>query len=136
MGRVRFLPINKLRNYKPGANSILISRQEGAIGFAIDLVDFDERYRDAFGNVFGDTIIMKNLKDAKNYLGKGRMVTLEGELLEKGGALIGGTVSKTSVSFGGGDRKKVDDLRIEIDRLEKEYREFDSEIVEVKSYKG
>ena len=127
LGRVRFLPINKLRNYKPGANSILISRQEGAIGFAIDLVDFDERYRDAFGNVFGDTIIMKNLKDAKNYLGKGRMVTLEGELLEKGGALIGGTVSKTSVSFGGGDRKKVDDLRIEIDRLEKEYREFDSE---------
>ncbi|MEC9354041.1 MAG: hypothetical protein VX686_02140, partial [Candidatus Thermoplasmatota archaeon] len=58
LGRVRFLPLNKLRRYRPRANALLLLKQPGAIGFAQELVQFDSRYADAFGNVFGDTVIM------------------------------------------------------------------------------
>ena len=58
IGRVRFLPLNRIHSYKPSAAAILISKKTSAIGFAQDLVKFDSRYKDAFGNVFGDTVIM------------------------------------------------------------------------------
>ena len=56
IGRVRFLPLNKIHTYKPSAHALLIAKKDGAIGFAQDLVKFDSRYKDAFGNVFGDTV--------------------------------------------------------------------------------
>ena len=110
LGRVRFLPLNKLRRYRPRANALLLLKQPGAIGFAQELVQFDPRYADAFGNVFGDTVIMHSLREARTLLGKGRMVTLEGELLEPGGAMTGGSSPRARVHFATGDRATLDEL--------------------------
>ena len=110
LGRVRFLPLNKLRRYRPRANALLLLKQPGAVGFAQELVQFDPRYADAFGNVFGDTVIMRSLREARTLLGKGRMVTLEGELLEPGGAMTGGLPPRARVHFATGDRATLDEL--------------------------
>jgi len=120
IGRVRFLPLNKIHSYKPSAAALLISKKSGAIGFAQDLVKFDSRYKDAFGNVFGDTVIMDNLANSRTHLGKGRMVTLHGELLESGGALIGGAAPRTGISFGTADRTEIDQLTADIGNLDAE----------------
>ena len=120
IGRVRFLPLNKIHSYKPSAAAILISKKPGAIGFAQDLVKFDSRYKDAFGNVFGDTVIIDSLNNARKHLGKGRMVTLQGELLESGGALVGGAAPRTGISFGTADRTEIDKLSAEIGNLDAE----------------
>ena len=120
IGRVRFLPLNKIHSYKPSAAAILISKKSGAIGFAQDLVKFDSRYKDAFGNVFGDTVIIDSLSNARKHLGKGRMVTLQGELLESGGALVGGAAPRTGISFGTEDRTEIDNLTAEIGNLDAE----------------
>ena len=45
IGRVRFLPLNKIHSYKPSAHALLITKKDGAIGFAQDLVKFDSRTR-------------------------------------------------------------------------------------------
>ena len=110
LGRVRFLPLNKLRRYRPRANALLLLKQPGAVGFAQELVQFDPRYADAFGNIFGDTVIMRSLREARTLLGKGRMVTLEGELLEPGGAMTGGSPPRARVHFATGDRATLDEL--------------------------
>ena len=131
IGRVRFLPLNKIHSYKPSAHALLISKKDGAIGFAQDLVKFDSRYKDAFGNVFGDTVIMESLNDAREHLGKGRMVTLQGELLEGGGALVGGATPRTGIHFGTSDRDDIDELTASIRKLEAEKLQISAELGEL-----
>lgn len=131
IGRVRFLPLNKVHSYKPSAHALLISKNEGALGFAQDLVKFDSRYGNVFGNVFGDTVIMDSLNRARKYLGKGRMVTLQGELLESGGALVGGSAPRTGVHFGKSERDDIDELTNDIRNLEAQKLQFSSELNEI-----
>ena len=131
IGRVRFLPLNKIHSYKPSAHALLIAKKDGAIGFAQDLVKFDTRYKDAFGNVFGDTVIMESLDDAREHLGKGRMVTLQGELLEGGGALVGGAAPRTGIHFGTSDRDDIDELTTSIRKLEAEKLQISAELGEL-----
>ena len=131
IGRVRFLPLNKVHSYKPSAHALMISKKDGAIGFAQDLVKFDPRYKDVFGNVFGDTVIMENLRVARLHLGKGRMVTLEGELLEAGGALVGGAAPRTGIHFGTSEREDIDELANSVRALETEKLQFASQLGEL-----
>ena len=109
--------------------------KEGAIGFAQDLVKFDSRYKDVFGNVFGDTVIMESLREARLHLGKGRMVTLEGELLESGGVL-GGSAPKTGIHFGTAERENIDDLANHVRALETEKLQLSSQVGELELPKG
>ena len=131
IGRVRFLPLNKVHSYKPSAHALMISNKESAIGFAQDLVKFDPRYKDVFGNVFGDTVIMESLGKARQYLGKGRMVTLEGELLEAGGALVGGSAPRTGIHFGTAERDDIDELANNVRALETEKLQLSSQVGEL-----
>ncbi|AGY60047.1 chromosome segregation protein SMC [Gloeobacter kilaueensis] len=87
-GRATFLPLNKLRAQRYYESP----REEGALGYAIDLVEFDRRYEAAFSQVFGDTVVFRTLDQARRALGRYRIVTLAGELLEKSGAMTGGSL--------------------------------------------
>ncbi len=131
IGRVRFLPLNKVHSYKPSAHALLVSKKEGALGFAQDLVKFDSRYKDVFGNVFGDTVIMKTLGKAREHLGTSRMVTLEGELLESGGALVGGSAPRIGIHFGTSERDNIDELVNNIRKLETEKLQLSSQLGEL-----
>ena len=131
IGRVRFLPLNKVHSYKPSAHALLVSKKEGALGFAQDLVKFDSRYKDVFGNVFGDTVIMKTLGKAREYLGTSRMVTLEGELLESGGALVGGSAPRIGIHFGTSERDNIDELSNNIRKIETEKLQLSSQLGEL-----
>ncbi len=92
LGRVVFLPLNRMIPRKPGAKSLLAIRDKNSVGFAIDLVKFDDDYRHAIEYVFGDTVVVKDLKSARKLMGGVRLVTLDGELIESSGAMIGGSV--------------------------------------------
>ena len=131
IGRVRFLPLNKVHSYRPSAHALLISKKDGALGFAQDLVEFDSQYSNVFGNVFGDTVIMNSLNLARKYLGKGRMVTLQGEVLENGGALVGGAAPRTGIHFGTSERGDIDELSNGIRNFEAEKLQLSSELHEI-----
>lgn len=96
LGRVTFLPLNKLRP-KP-----LPEPPHGSdiIGFATDLLDYDPRFDPAFRVVLAGTVVVDSLANARKRIGTHRMVTLDGSLLEKSGSMTGGSVRKEAGGFG------------------------------------
>ncbi|MBD2058032.1 chromosome segregation protein SMC [Oculatella sp. FACHB-28] len=100
-GRATFLPLNKIRGSQNSAIPTW-NRPEGFIDYAANLIDCDNRYRDIFAYVFGNTVVFSSMNQARRHLGQYRIVTLEGELLETSGAMTGGSVStrQGSLRFG------------------------------------
>ncbi len=94
LGRVTFLPLNKMQKRHVLPEVI----GEGVIDYAINLVDYDKKFDPAFWYVFRDTLVVENLSSARKLMGNKRMVTLEGELIEKSGAMTGGMV-RSRLSF-------------------------------------
>jgi len=105
-GRATFLPLSKMLVGRPRGKAILVAKE--SVGFAIDLIKFDEKYRDAFFYVLGDTIVVETLDLARKYMGGVRLVTLGGELIEASGAMIGGDLEKTTLRFGAPDKREID----------------------------
>ncbi|VEP17070.1 Chromosome partition protein Smc [Hyella patelloides LEGE 07179] len=99
-GRATFLPLNKIK--APRKDNLATMRfGRGYIDFAVNLVTCEARYRDIFGYVFGNTIVFDTIDNARSLLGKQRIVTLEGDILEISGAMSGGSKSsRSSLRFG------------------------------------
>lgn len=110
-GRATFIPLNKI---KQAPTRLQLPKDKGVIDFAINLVDFDDEYIDAFYYAVGDTIVVEDLESAKRLIGKYRMVTLQGELLEKSGSMTGGTRLRTGLSFSQNDDEELNKFK---DRL-------------------
>ncbi|MEM5778216.1 MAG: AAA family ATPase [Candidatus Aenigmatarchaeota archaeon] len=90
IGRATFLPLDKIKprnaDYLKG-----FLNKEGVIGIALDLIKFDKKYFNAFSFVFGETLVIDKIETAKKLgIGEARYVTLDGDLIEKSGAIIGG----------------------------------------------
>ncbi len=99
-GRATFLPLNKIQ--APHIGNIATMRfGRGFVDLAVNLVSCDSRYERIFAYVFGNTVVFDNLNNARSSLGKHRIVTLEGEILEVSGAMTGGSKStRSSLHFG------------------------------------
>ena len=123
LGRATFLPLNKMeqrRNLPDLSGSVA-----GFIGYAVDLIDYEPEYESAFWYVFRDTVIVDTLENARRSLGRYRMVTLDGDTVEKSGAMIGGSVSqKSRVSFAATERDRLDSLGAEIREIYKKRGEL------------
>jgi chromosome segregation protein len=109
-GRLTFLPLNKIRGGSSGGASSGAALQRGGagaggsglIGKAVDLVRHEPVYAEVFRYVFGETLVFDSLANARRELGRCRAVTLDGELLEKSGAMTGGSLQQRGgqLSFG------------------------------------
>jgi chromosome segregation protein len=106
LGRVTFLPLNKLR---PPALPPL--KEPGIIDYAVNLVEYDPKFDRAFAVALGATVVVDTLDRARKLIGKYRMVTVEGELLDRSGAMTGGATKKPG---GRGFGAAVDDEIIRI----------------------
>ena len=115
-GRATFLPLNKIRAPQIPDDSKL-KTLNGCVGYAIDLIECDDRYWDVFAYVFGGTVVFESIDRARQNLGKFRMVTLDGELLESSGAMTGGSMGKSSLHFGSGQARESGEVIELRDRL-------------------
>ncbi len=121
-GRLTFLPLNKINNpvhkvkyalQKGSAIDKSINRN-GLIGKAVELVTFEPIYREVFAYVYGETLVFKDIDSARIQLGLNRSVTLDGELLEKSGAMTGGSFLGRSLGLTFGrtaDRDEAEPIR-------------------------
>ena len=99
LGRVTFLPISAVRGrIVDGLDDI--KRQPGYIGVASELIGYASRYDGIVKSLLGRTVLVDNIDNAiamsRRFGYKFRVVTLEGEVLNAGGSMSGGSVSKTT----------------------------------------
>lgn len=119
--RATFLPLNKL---KPAPSKLPLPKEKGVIDFAINLMDFDDKYIDAFYFALGETLVVDNMETAKKLMGKYRIVTLDGEIFEKSGAITGGAKRKNQMTFGKMDDKELETFKTRLIEFEKTYQEL------------
>ncbi|NKE34469.1 chromosome segregation protein SMC [Natronococcus sp. JC468] len=115
-GRATFLPMTDMHERRlPSAPT-----DPGIVGFAYDLVEFDEQYAGIFSYVLGDTLVVEDLETARSYTGDYRMVTLDGDLVEKSGAMTGGSRKGSRYSFTGGGEGQLERVASQITELQDE----------------
>src|SRR2546427_225634 len=129
-GRATFLPLNKMLVGRPRGKAILVAKE--SVGFAIDLIRFDEKYRDAFFYVLGDTIVVETLDQARKYMGGVRLVTLGGGLIEARAAMIGGDLEKTPLRFGAPDRREIDTVSEKLRKATEESERVTKRLAELR----
>ena len=121
LGRITFLPLNIIN----GKRIIIdngVKEIDGYLGIASEIVKFDSKYTKIMDYSLGRTLICTNMESAfkiakiTNY--KNRIVTLEGEVLNAGGALTGGSI-KGKASNILSRKREIDDLKKRIS-IEKE----------------
>ncbi|MGN1045167.1 MAG: chromosome segregation protein SMC [Candidatus Methanomethylophilaceae archaeon] len=131
LGRATFLPLNKMVDGKPRAKAIMVAKDTE--GYAMDLIDFDDRYRAAFWYVFADTLVCRTLTDARRIMGGIRLVTMDGELIEASGAMVGGSVKQTGLKFGAATQGRMDELAKNYRAVSASLESLRAEIKDVRS---
>ncbi len=98
-GRATILPISSIR---PGflREAQELSQEPGFAGIGDQLISFDPKYQNVFSNLLGRVAVMENLDAAiaaaRKYGYKFRIVTLDGQVLNPGGSMTGGSASRSA----------------------------------------
>ena len=97
-GRSTFLPLNAIRPSEFRDQGV---RQEpGFVGLGNELIRFDERYGRIFSNLLGRTVVAEDMDRAiamaRKYGHRFKIVTLDGQVLNPGGSMTGGSVSRSA----------------------------------------
>lgn len=96
-GRATFLPMDAIRG---GVMKDAPVNDPGFVGIAYELVKFDNRYDQIVANLLGRTVVAEALSDAvrmsRNNGNRLRIVTLDGQLINAGGSMTGGSSAKGS----------------------------------------
>ena len=114
-GRSTFVPLNRVVKAPQRLN---LPKDSGVIDFAINLIDFDDEYLNAFYYAVGETLIVEDRHVAKKLIGKYRMVTLDGSLFEKSGSISGGSQRRTGLKFTVNDDDELDKYKSKLKELE------------------
>ncbi len=139
LGIATFLPINKIRPRIIPHNAEQYLGLSGVIGFAVDLIKFDQKLEDIFSFIFGSTLVVESMEVARSVgIGKIRMVTLDGDMIETSGRMRGGYHKKRSqdLSFSQGrigSHEDVGNLDEQISDMQKEYDQDEIKILEIKT---
>ncbi len=118
--RATFLPLSKL---KPAPNNLPLPKIQGVVDYAINLIDFDDKYLKAFFFALGETLVVEDMQTAKKLMGKYRIVTLDGEIFEKSGAITGGAKRKNMPAFGKADDRELNNYKERLAELEAGYKQ-------------
>ncbi len=94
-GRATFLPLNKIKkNFEKIDLDKSVLKEKGVIDYAVNLVRCEKKFRPIFNFVYRDTLVVDSLENAKRIMDGRRIVTLDGDLIEKSGAMTGGSSEK------------------------------------------
>ena len=131
-GRATFLPLDAIRG-KVMTNAP--ERDPGFVGIAYELARFDGRYENIFANLLGRTVVAETLTDAvrmsKNSGNSLRIVTLDGQLINAGGSMTGGSTARGSGILSRAN--ELEKLKKQRERLRENEKTIDAELERAKS---
>ena len=97
-GRATFLPLDTIRGRSLRENGL--ENEYGFVGIASELVRCDGRYGSVIENLLGATVVVEDLdcgiQMAKRHDNRFRIVTLDGQVINTGGSMTGGSVSRNA----------------------------------------
>ncbi|SFS47434.1 chromosome segregation protein SMC [Paenibacillus sp. 453mf] len=128
LGRATFLPLDVIRPRAIGASDrSMISELQGFVGIGTELVQFDSKYEAIVGSLLGNVIISENLEDANRIAARCqyryRVVTLEGDVVNAGGSMTGGSQYRKNTSLL--SRKR------QLDQLDHDIMETENQIIKL-----
>ena len=119
-GRATFLPLTSISGNNSAKQSDALN-EKGVVGVASSLVHVEEKFAKLAENLLGRTIVVKHIDDgialAKKYKQSLRIVTLEGELINPGGAMTGGAFKNSSNLLS--RRREIEEIETKIASLKK-----------------
>lgn len=121
-GRATFLPISNIKGKEFFEKSAL--NEVGAINLASKLCSCDQRYGEILSNLLGRVLIVDNIDNAifisKKYFYKFKVVTLDGQVINAGGSMTGGSKIK---NLGLLNRNKdIEEMRALLERLKEDLK--------------
>lgn len=124
LGRATFLPLDVIRPRQVSASDRSMAEgQAGFVGFGPELVQFDPKYSSIVGSLLGNVVIAETLEQANKIAARFqyryRVVTLEGDVVNAGGSMTGGSHHKKSNNLLG-RKRQMDQLDQEITETEKQ----------------
>lgn len=128
-GRATFLPLTSVTGE---VMKDAPEKEKGFIGIASNLIEYDKRFDKIFKSLLGKTVIVDNIDNAifisKKHGYKFKIVTLDGQVLNAGGAITGGSSDKNVSLLS--RSKDIERLSCEIEKLEKDIDKNDTLIYE------
>ena len=97
-GRATFLPLTAIRGDELREKGV--EDEFGFVGLASRLVEFDGKYQNIFNSLLGRTVIVEDMDCgiamARKYHNAFRIVTLDGQVINRGGSMTGGSTSRST----------------------------------------
>lgn len=120
LGRATFLPLDVIRGRFLSASEMrTLEGLNGFVGIAADLIGCEEAYRQIVFSLLGHVILAKTLEDANRIAAKCqyryRVVTLEGDVVNPGGSMTGGSQHRKTTSLLG-RKRQIDEMNKEIEQ--------------------
>ncbi|MCQ6557949.1 chromosome segregation protein SMC [Paenibacillus mendelii] len=133
LGRATFLPLDVIRGRSiPEHDKRTIASIEGFVGVAAELVSSESRYSSIVDNLLGNVLIAENLEQANRIAAKCqyrfRIVTLEGDVVNAGGSMTGGSLQKKGANLLGRQRQ--------IEQLDGDIKSTDMQLVTLRDKIG
>lgn len=120
VGRVTFLPVSAIKPRSLDEKGL--DDNLGFVAVASDLVECKGEYKDIISNLLGRVVIVEDMDCAigisKRYSNRFKIVTLDGQVINPGGSMTGGSQSKSAGILSRG--KQIDELNEQSAQLEKE----------------
>lgn len=147
LGIATFLPLNKIKTPKPTPGADKFAKVNGSHGFATKLISSKPKFAPVFKYVFGDTIVVDNIDVARRIgIGNVRMATLDGDMAELSGAMVGGFREKKRKGMGFQEKevaeglkkiqKEIMDNEALIANIEKKRKSVDDKITRLRELKA
>ena len=135
LGRASFLPIASVQGKKLDR----LTKMDGVIGIASDLVKCKKEYEQIILSLLGRTVVVEDMDTAIALAKKDkysfRIVTLKGDIISSSGSISGGSVQTKTVNILGRSRE-IEDLEKELKKLEKQIADKTAEKEEYASSIG
>ena len=102
LGRATFLPVSAIKPRILEHETVKrLESEKGYLGLASNMVQCDPEFRDIISNLLGRTVVVDNIDNgigiSRKFQYSFRVVTIEGEVLNPGGSMTGGSQpAKTS----------------------------------------
>ena len=130
-GRATFLPLSVTKGRNLQENGL--DKCRGYVGIASELVRYEETYRPVVENLLGRIVIVQDMDAgiamANKYSHRFKIVTLDGQVLNAGGSMTGGSVMNKDAGILS-RANELEKLTAEEQRLQKKQLELDAQLQE------